>query len=305
MTTTLARLNLRRVTLPKAATRRQSRGIAKAAKEATARPIVKWVGGKTKLLPEIERRMPTHYRRYFEPFFGGGALFFHLQPRTAVLGDYNRDLINMYRCVSWNVDGVLRKLAQHKRRHDKEYYYATREAWNDPDKSWGNVDRAATFIYLNKTCFNGLWRVNKKGHFNVPMGRYKDPAIHRPEALHSASKLLRRTELFRGSYVDCVDRARSGDFVYFDPPYHPINATSKFTSYTEGDFSEDDQRELARVARMLSDRGCAVMLSNNDTPFIRKIYKGFKIEQVMCPRAINSKASSRGAVPEVLIRNYD
>ena len=116
---------------------------------------------------------------------------------------------------------------------------------------------------------------------------------------------MRRTELFRGSYIDCVDRATAGDFIYFDPPYHPINATSKFTSYTEGDFSEDDQQELARVARMLSDRGCAVMLSNNDTPFIRKIYKGFKIDRVMCPRAINSKGSSRGAVPEVLIRNYD
>jgi DNA adenine methylase len=305
MTTTLARLTLRRVTLPKVATRQKPRGVAQPARPAAAGPIVKWVGGKTKLLPEIERRMPTSYRRYFEPFFGGGALFFHIQPQTAILGDYNRDLINMYRCVSWNVEGVLRRLQSHRRRHDKTYYYATREAWNDPNKSWGNVERAATFIYLNKTCFNGLWRVNKKGEFNVPMGRYKSPSIYRPDAVRSASKLLRRTELFRGGYLDCVERAESGDFIYFDPPYHPINATSKFVSYTAGNFSEADQEELARTARMLSDRGCAVMLSNNDTPFIRKIYEGFKIEQVMCPRAINSKASARGAVPEVLIRNYD
>jgi len=308
MTTTLAsrRLFLRRVTLPKvAAAKRPVTPMQESAEAIPAGPIVKWAGGKTKLLPEIEKRMPSRYRRYFEPFFGGGALFFHVQPRIAILGDWNRDLVNMYRCVAWNVEAVIRRLHQHRSRHEQDYYYQTRDAWNDESRSWGNVDRAAAFIYLNKTCFNGLWRVNKSGAFNVPMGRYKNPQIFSPEALRTASKLLRRTELHAGSYIDCADKAEAGDFVYFDPPYDPVNETSKFVSYTEGNFGRDDQRELARLASHLSDRGCAVMLSNHDTPFIREIYKGFKIERVMCPRAINSKASSRGAVAEVLIRNYE
>lgn len=306
MTTTLARLSLRRVTLPKVSSKRRGTDGARsrASSASAAGPIVKWAGGKTKLLPELGRRMPTRYRRYFEPFFGGGALFFHLQPKVAILGDYNRDLVNMYRCVAWNVEGVIRRLGDHRSAHGHDYYYAMREAWNDAERSWGNVDRAAAFIYLNKTCFNGLWRVNKRGAFNVPMGRYKDPRIFCPDALRAASVLLRRTELHRGSYQDCALRAEAGDFVYFDPPYHPINATAKFVSYTEGDFSEADQEELAQLARSLSDRGVAVMLSNHDTEFIRDIYRGFHIERVMCPRAINSKGSSRGKVAEVVIRNY-
>ncbi len=295
------RLSLRRVTMPKVATRRCG---PVADTKAGPGPIVKWAGGKTKLLPELTKRMPQQYRRYFEPFFGGGALYFHTQPKVAILGDYNRDLVNMYRCVAWNVEAVIHRLRRHRKAHDHDYYYAMRKAWNDSERTWGSVDRAAGFIYLNKTCFNGLWRVNKKGLFNVPMGRYKDPQIFNDTKMRATSALLRHAELHTGSYKDCVDQAAAGDFVYFDPPYDPINKTAKFVSYTEANFSDDDQAELARIARGLADRGCAVMLSNHDTPFIRQLYKGFVVERVMCPRAINSKGGSRGKVAEVVIRNY-
>lgn len=297
------RLTLRRVTAPKVAKARRApeKTVADAAPLA---PIVKWAGGKAKLLPEIEARMPTVYRRYFEPFFGGGALYFRIAPRVAIINDWNRDLVNVYRCVAWNVEAVIRRLRDHEGRHGRDHYYATREAWNDRDRTWGDVDRAAAFIYLNKTCFNGLWRVNRSGGFNVPMGRYKNPPILRPERLRAAGAQLRHAEIHTGDYRDAVERAEAGDFLYFDPPYQPLTKTSNFVSYTEKNFGEDEQRNLANVARSLDARGCSVMLSNSDTPFIRKLYRGFKIEKVMCPRAINSKASSRGAVAEVLIRNY-
>jgi DNA adenine methylase len=300
--TTTSRLNVRRVYAPKVA--RARRKPAQIVTPSTgAGPIIKWAGGKTKLLPEITKRIPSSYKRYFEPFMGGAAVFFNVAPENAVLNDWNRDLVNMYRCVAWNVEGVIRRLRKHRQMHCEAYYYQMRELWNEDGRTWGNVDRAAAFIYLNKTCFNGLWRVNKKGKFNVPAGRYKSPQIFDPDNMRNAGKLLRRTELRTGDYRDAVAGAGAGDFVYFDPPYQPVNTTAKFTSYTEADFGEDNQLELAALARQLSDRGCYVMLSNSDTPFIRKIYKGFKIETVKCPRAINSKASSRGKVDEVLITN--
>lgn len=264
-------------------------------------PIVKWAGGKTKLLSELIARTPGGFRRYFEPFAGGAALFYRLAPRAAVLCDRNADLVNTYRCVAWQVDAVLRRLAHHQRKHDEAYYYQMRERWNRAPGRDGDVDRAALFIYLNKTCYNGLWRVNSKGHFNVPAGRYASPKVHDPSGLRAAAELLRRAELVAGHYADAVESAEAGDFVYFDPPYHPLSRTASFTSYTAGDFGEDDQRQLAEVARALADRGCAVMLSNSDTPFIRELYRGWRIDAVTCPRAINSRASARGRVGEVLV----
>jgi DNA adenine methylase len=269
-------------------------------RETTAAPIVKWVGGKTKLLGELVARMPRDYGRYFEPFAGGAALFFRVAPERAVLSDANADLIATYRALATDADAVVRRLAIHRRYHDKKHYYAVRDRWNDADVSWSPVDRAAAFIYLNKTCFNGLWRVNRAGGFNVPMGRYDDPPICVPDALAAAGRALARADLRCGDYRAAVADAVAGDFVYFDPPYVPVTTTANFTSYTAGDFDLADQRALADLARELVLRGCKVMLSNSDTPTVRTLYRGMRIDRVACPRAINSNASRRGDVDEVI-----
>ncbi len=266
-----------------------------------AAPVVKWVGGKTKLLPELLARMPDDYARYYEPFAGGAALFFRLAPRRAVLADSNADLIGLYGALAGDVAAVIRRLQHHREAHDETHYYKTRQRWNDRDVSWAAAERAAAFIYLNKTCFNGLWRVNRAGDFNVPIGRYTDPPICVPEALRAAAGVLARADLRCTDYRAAVADAAAGDFVYFDPPYDPVTTTANFTSYTVDAFSGDDQRALADCARMLVARGCRVMLSNSDTPFIRSIYRGFRIERVKCPRAINSNAAKRGDVDELII----
>ncbi|HWU89617.1 MAG TPA: DNA adenine methylase [Kofleriaceae bacterium] len=266
-----------------------------------AAPIVKWVGGKTKLLPELMARMPEQYGRYFEPFAGGAALFFRVAPRRAVLADSNADLIGLYNAVAGNVEAVIRKLELHRASHDQHHYYETRTRWNDHGVAWSAADRAATFIYLNKTCFNGLWRVNRAGDFNVPIGRYTDPPICVPEALRAAGGMLARAKLLCGDYRRAIQGAERGDFLYFDPPYDPVTPTASFTSYTAGAFGPDDQRALAETARALVARGCRVMLSNSDTPFVRSLYKGFRIDRVKCARAINSNASRRGEVDEVIV----
>ena len=270
-------------------------------RDSVAAPVVKWVGGKTKLLPELLSRMPAHFARYYEPFAGGAALFFRVAPERAVLADSNSDLIGLYTCLASDVAGVIRRLEHHRAEHDEAHYYATRTRWNDREASWVSADRAATFIYLNKTCFNGLWRVNRAGAFNVPIGRYTDPPICVPQALRAASALLGRAVLRCADYRAAISDARRGDFVYFDPPYDPVAPTANFTSYTTDAFGADDQRALADVARGLVGRGCQVMLSNSDTPFIRSLYKGFRIDRVKCARAINSNAARRGEVDEVII----
>ena len=266
-----------------------------------ASPIVKWVGGKTKLLSELIARVPAQYGRYYEPFAGGAALFFRLAPRRAVLADSNHDLIGLYTAVSREVDAVIRRLEHHRDAHDEKHYYEMRSRWNDRDASWSTAERAAAFIYLNKTCFNGLWRVNRAGAFNVPIGRYTDPPICAPEALRAAQQALARATIRHCDYRTAVGDAKRGDFAYFDPPYDPVTTTANFTSYTADAFGPDEQRALADTARELVARGCRVMLSNSDTPFIRSIYKGFTIERVKCPRAINSNAAKRGDVDELII----
>jgi len=248
--------------------------------------------------------MPARYGRYFEPFAGGAALFFRAAPERAVLADSNHDLIGLYSAISRNVTAVIKKLEQHRERHASDstaHYYDVRARWNDRELAWSTADRAATFIYLNKTCFNGLWRVNRAGDFNVPIGRYTDPPICVPEALRAAQAVLARADLRCCDYRAAVADAERGDFLYFDPPYDPMTPTANFTSYTANTFGHDQQRELAETARELVARGCHVMLSNSDTPFIRSIYKGFKIDRVKCARAINSNASRRGEVDEVIV----
>jgi DNA adenine methylase len=269
--------------------------------DPVASPVIKWVGGKTKLLPELLARLPERFERYYEPFAGGAALFFRVAPERAVLADSNHDLIGLYTCLTRDVAGVIKKLEHHRAAHSEAHYYATRTRWNDRELAWSTADRAATFIYLNKTCFNGLWRVNRAGAFNVPIGRYVDPPICVPDTLRAASAVLKRATIARADYRDAVKDARRGDFLYFDPPYDPVTPTANFTSYTADAFGPDQQRELADTARALVARGCRVMLSNSDTPFIRSLYKSFAIDRVKCARAINSNAAKRGDVDEVII----
>jgi DNA adenine methylase len=245
--------------------------------------------------------MPDHYGRYYEPFAGGAALFFRLAPRRAVLADSNPDLIGLYTAVASDVNAVIRRLQAHRDHHDEAHYYEMRARWNDRDASWSTPERAAAFIYLNKTCFNGLWRVNRAGAFNVPIGRYTDPPICVPEALRAAQQVLSRAEIRRADYRAAVRDAKAGDFLYFDPPYDPVTTTANFTSYTAGAFGADEQRALADTARELVARGCLVMLSNSDTPFIRSLYKGFRVDRVKCARAINCNAAKRGDVDELII----
>lgn len=264
-------------------------------------PVIKWVGGKTKLLPELLARVPQRWGRYYEPFVGGGALFFRLEPECATLGDSNHDLINLYTVLSSGVDALIPRLRQHKAKHGELHYYAVRALWNDPSWQWAPLGRAAAMIYLNKTCFNGLWRVNKAGEFNVPIGDYADPAVCAPDVLRVAGLALARAKLVHGDYATTVSDARRGDFLYFDPPYDPVTQTSNFTGYTAGAFTRDDQGKLADAARALVNRGCKVMLSNSDTEFIRSLYNGFRIDSVQANRAINSNTAKRGKVGELII----
>jgi DNA adenine methylase len=268
--------------------------------DTQAAPVIKWVGGKSKLLPELLARMPERFSRYYEPFAGGAALFFRVSPERGVLADYNPDLINLYTVLGRDVSSVIKRLAYHREHHSESHYYAVRERWNDREVAWATADRAATFIYLNKTCFNGLWRVNRAGAFNVPIGRYTDPPICVPDTLRAAHTVLARTELRNCDYRTAVEDAKRGDFIYFDPPYDPVTTTSNFTSYTNQTFGPEQQQELADTARKLVAKGCKVMLSNSDTPYIRQIYKGFTVDRVMVSRAINSNAAKRGEVAEVI-----
>lgn len=267
-------------------------------------PVLKWVGGKTKLLPEIRARMPTTYRRYYEPFVGGGALFFALAPETPIIGDMNPALVEMYIAVAQHTEGIIDVLTYMRQQYQvrgEKYYYMVRAEWNVGHYNRSVVQRAAAFIFMNKTCFNGLWRVNKAGKMNVPAGKYKNPTIFDPDALHAVAPLLRRTQIKNLDYKATTDTAGEGDFVYMDPPYDPINKTSNFTGYVKEGFGDKEQGELAVHARALRDRGAHVLVSNNDTEFIRALYSDFKIDAVRCARPINSKGDKRGEVNEVII----
>lgn len=267
---------------------------------------MKWVGGKTKLLPELRARMPPRYRRYYEPFVGGAAMFFALAPDAACLGDMNQALIDTYRAVRDHVEEVIGRLEEHKAKHWKTsyYYYEMREGWNEHRWRSDEVGAAAAFIYLNKTCYNGLWRVNRSGGFNVPKGDYEDPPIVDPDNLRRASRALHKARLLVNEYDATTAHAEEGDFAYFDPPYDPVSKTSSFTAYTKNAFGKDQQKRLADHARALRDKGVQVMLSNNDTPYVRSLYSDFVVDTVKCGRSINSKGDKRGKVDEVIITSY-
>jgi DNA adenine methylase len=272
----------------------------------TAHPFLKMVGGKTVLLPEILTRLPAKISTYYEPFVGGGAVFFALAAegrfKRAVIGDANRELMHTYFSLSCSSTAIIRSLKRHTKEHSEAHFYEVRAI----DKC-SPVERAARMIYLNRTCFNGLYRVNKAGRFNVPFGRYTNPKICDEENLLAVAETLYRVpfEDYRVDYALDFEKtvlpAKRGDVVYMDPPYAPLSPTANFTTYTSGGFTLEDQTRLRDVAKNLVERGVHVLLSNSDTPLVRKLYRGFKIEEVQAPRRVNSKGGKRGNVGELLI----
>lgn len=277
-----------------------SLGISGIVRQYQARPFIKWAGGKSQLLSQYDSLFPSTFNRYFEPFLGSAAVFFHLQPRTSFLSDVNAEIINLYRVLQDDVDALLDDLLRH--RNTEDYYYQIRASAPNTD-----VERASRVLYLNKTCFNGLYRENQKGKFNVPFGNYPSPNWRDTALLRQASRLLRDCADIRcASFEWVLEEADSGDFVYFDPPYIPLSLTSSFTSYSATDFGISEHRRLADVVSQLHSRGVFVMLSNSDTSLVREIFNlvGFHFETVQANRAINSVGSRRGKVSEVVVRNY-
>jgi len=270
-----------------------------------AAPFVKWAGGKGRLLSQLRPLLPlgVEHMRHVEPFVGGGALYFSRRARRALLTDINPALVATYSAIRDDVHAVISGLRGLAHRHSKESYYQVRERYNQ-GRRLSTSRRAAMFIYLNKTCFNGLHRVNRKGEFNVPVGSYKNPRILNEDALHAASHALRGAQLKCAPFDALLENAKPGDFVYFDPPYEPVSQTASFTSYARDGFSREDQTRLRDVYRALDRRGCKLMLSNSDVPFIRDLYRNFDIDTVAAPRAINCDAKKRGKVSEVVVRNY-
>lgn len=274
------------------------------------KPFVKWVGGKRQLLKQFKELglyPPEDFdpinSTYHEPFVGGGAVFLDLLPKKAVLSDLNPELIATYKIIKTDVDALIKLLKTYK--YDKDFYTKIRSK-NIKDLS--DLQIAARFIYLNRTCFNGLYRVNQKGEFNVPMGNYNNPLICDVDNLKKISKALKHVKIYNEDYKKVLQRAKKGDFIYFDPPYYPVNRTSNFTGYTAQGFFEKEQAELRDTFVELHKRGCFVMLSNSDTPFINDLYsnldKKIKVNKVMAGRNINSNATKRGKIKEVLVINY-
>ena len=273
------------------------------------KPFVKWVGGKRQLLAQFRRlnlyppeKFDIRTGRYFEPFVGGGAVFFDLLPEKGFLSDLNKELVTTYNIIKNDVEGLIASLKKHK--IDKEYFLNIRAK---DSKALNDLTVASRFIFLNRTCFNGLYRVNSKGGFNVPYGKYTNPLICDESNLRKVSKSLQNIEIKHQDYKEVLKTAKKGDFVYFDPPYYPVSKTASFTSYTAEAFLDKEQIELRDTVLELNKRGCFVMLSNSDTPFINKIYsglKGIRVNKVDAGRAINSKGSGRGKITEVLVTNY-
>ena len=265
-----------------------------------ARPFLKWAGGKTRLLPGLLRCLPPNaFGRYFEPFLGGGALFFALAPKDAFLNDANAELMLCYEVVRDAPEDLLEALSEY-RISEKEFY---RIRSLEPE-SLPRVQRAARFIYLNKTCYNGLYRVNKRGEFNTPFGKNTDASLVDPKNVLAAGELLRHADLRSGDYETALDHAKKGDFVYLDPPYLPVSKYGDFKRYTRQFFYESDQNHLAAVFKELSSRGCVVLLSNSYHPKIASLYSDFQRLVVEVPRFINCKGEGRGNVKELLIANY-
>ena len=270
-------------------------------------PVVKWVGGKRQLLDELIPLFPKRITSYCEPFLGGGAVLFHLQPKVAYVNDINSELINIYKVIRDHVDELIIALSEHK--NEEDHFYSVRD-WDRKKESYRQlteVQRAARIIYLNKTCYNGLFRVNNAGEFNAPFGHYKNPNIVSAPTLKAVSNYFQTAQItFTWSdYTQVQADVRRGTFVYLDPPYDPVSDTANFTGYTKGGFDRADQIRLRECCDELDQRGVRFMLSNSATEFIQRQYHHYNREVVQAKRAINSNGAKRGQVNELVIRNYD
>lgn len=267
-------------------------------------PFLKWAGGKRQLLDDLKANLPKTYNRYFEPFIGAGALLFELQPRKARISDLNGELITCYQVIKSDPEGLLAEISKHN--HSEAHFYEIRDLDRHPSyKELPPVVRAARTIYLNKTCFNGLYRINRRGHFNVPFGRYSNPTILEESLLFALHDFLNRHEIsiYNEDFETACTFAGEGDFVYLDPPYDPVSPSSSFTGYNFK-FEKAEQVRLRDVFVSLSERGCNVMQSNSCTDFIKNLYEGFRVTEVAAKRAINSVGSKRGQISELIITNY-
>lgn len=276
-------------------------------REPLVQPFMKWAGGKRQLLPLLRPLIPRKFKRYYEPFLGGGALFFDRQPHSATVNDYNSELINCYLVVRDSPEELLAETLKHV--NTSEHFYAVREMDRSPKFAFlSPVERAARLIYLNKTCYNGLFRVNSQGQFNVPFGCYKNPVITDHAVIRAISRYLNQASVtFRNQdFADAVIDAEKGDFVYFDPPYDPVSDTASFTGYSLNGFDRDEQSRLRDVCDLLTLRRVNVLVSNSDTAFIRDLFSdgNYTIQAVQARRAINSDPTGRGKTDEVMILNY-
>ena len=271
-------------------------------------PFLKWAGGKRQLIPTIKEFLPAKYNRYYEPFVGAGAVLFAIQPQNAVINDTNRELINCYQVIRDDPETLLALCQQHKEQNSKDYYYSLRTL--DRSNSFTELstqERAARIIYLNKTCFNGLFRVNNSDQFNVPYGNYANPTIVNSNTIRAINAYLNQYQIkiIEGDFEQALATADQGSFVYLDPPYQPISNTSSFTNYSKNGFGETEQVRLRDLCDRLSDRGCQILISNSNADLIKKLYDNsrYEIIEVKANRAINAVASKRGHISELLIHN--
>ncbi len=271
-------------------------------------PVVKWVGGKRQIINELNQYLPKDgYTKYYEPFLGGAAMLFHLQPQNAVVNDVNSDLINMYQVIKNNVEELIQELETHP--NEEQHFYDVRD-W-DRDKEAYNertdVQKAARLIFLNKTCYNGLFRVNNAGEFNTPFGHYVNPGIVNPPVLRAVSNYFNNNEItfLNGDFSTALNNVTKKSFVYLDPPYDPISDSSSFTGYTKGGFGREQQESLKETCDRLNKKNVKFMLSNSATEFIKNLYKDYTIRTIQAKRSVNSIASRRGLVDEVIVTNYE
>lgn len=271
------------------------------------KPVLKWVGGKTQLLEHIRERIPTDFDTYYEPFVGGGAVLLDLSPKKAVVNDVNKELINLYTVIKDSPEALIKTLQKHK--NTPEFFYAMRSKDRNPKsyKRLSPVTKASRIIYLNKTCFNGLFRVNSRGELNAPFGYYKNPTIFDATNIREVSEYFNQNlvTFMNEDFEKVVSSAKAGDFVYFDPPYDPISSSASFTGYSANGFSRVDQYRLKKCCDMLNEKGVKFLLSNSATNFILDLYKDYHIDKVSARRAINCKGNKRQCVQEVLVRNYE
>ncbi len=276
------------------------------AKNKLISPFLKWVGGKRQIMPSILARVPKKYKTYYEPFVGGGAVLFELRPKLAVINDFNVELINVYNVIKNNVNELIKDLKKHK--NESEYFYMIRskDRTHEFDRL-SEIERASRIIYLNKTCFNGLYRVNSSGEFNSPFGKYKNPNIVNEPTLKAVNSYFNSSQIqiYSGDYENILKNASRDSFVYLDPPYHPVSESSNFTGYIEGGWDIKDQIRLKEVCDRLTAKGVKFLLSNSGVLFLKDLYKDYHIDVIKANRSINSDGLKRGEVEELLIRNYE